>query len=266
MKKMHDNNNLFFHIEEGFGPLIASSIHSGHAVRNEISDLLALDESARLREEDPFTDSWTVMGNTRIIGYQSRFEFDLNRPRDKAIYISPEDAWGLHVWKTPPDMEIINRSISNYDFFYTTVNELLTRLIKKHDKLVVFDLHSYNHKRDGANAPPADPKGNPEVNVGTKSMDRNRWAPIVDRFIKDLSDFDFNGRQLDVRENVKFGGGNFSKWIHTTFPESVSVLAIEVKKFFMDEWTGIPNKELLELVRSALQSTTRGILEELQKE
>ena len=45
-------------ITEGDGPLVAAAIHSGHAVRDEIADLLALDHDERLREEDPFTDQW----------------------------------------------------------------------------------------------------------------------------------------------------------------------------------------------------------------
>ena len=76
--------------------------------------------------------------------------------------------------------------------------------------------------------------------------------------------FDFLGRHLDVRENVKFRGGQFSRWIHQTFPESGCALAIEFKKFFMDEWTGEPDKTQLEAIRQALQSTVPGILETLE--
>ncbi len=61
---------------------------------------------------------------------------------------------------------------------------------------------------------------------------------MIDRFISDLSGFDFPGGRLDVRENVKFRGGNCGAWAHATFPDSACVLSIEVKKFFMDEWTG----------------------------
>lgn len=49
-------------------------------------------------------------------------------------------------------------------------------------------------------------------------MDRNRWGRLVDRFISDLRAFDFLGRHLDVRENVKFVGRQFPKWVHTRFP------------------------------------------------
>ncbi|MFC1976054.1 N-formylglutamate amidohydrolase, partial [Chloroflexota bacterium] len=88
-------------LKRGNGPLVAAAIHNRHAVRKGVSRLLALDEMNRLREEDPFTDHWVAIADTQIVGLGSRFEIDLNRPRKKAIYLTPEDVWGLHVWQTP---------------------------------------------------------------------------------------------------------------------------------------------------------------------
>jgi hypothetical protein len=96
-------------------------------------------------------------------------------------------------------------------------------------------------------------------------MDRNRWTPIVERFLGDLRAFDFAGRRLDVRENVKFRGGYFSQWIHESFPASGCSLAIEFKKFFMDEWTGELYPAEHQLILEALRWTIPGILEELPK-
>jgi hypothetical protein len=103
------------------------------------------------------------------------------------------------------------------------------------------------------------------VNLGSGTIDRNRWGPLVDRFRNDLRAFDFLGRHLDVRENVKFKGGNFSRWIHRTFPESGCSLAIEFKKFFMDEWTGKLDEQQGRAIRRALESTVPGVLDELRK-
>ena len=52
---------------------------------------------------------------------------------------------------------------------------------------VAFDVHSYNHRRDGAGTPASDPVDNPEVNVGTGSLDRDRWGHVVDSFIDALA-------------------------------------------------------------------------------
>ena len=253
-----------WHLKRGNTPLVAAAIHNGHAVREEVAHLLALDEANRLREEDPFTGQWVTIADTQIIGMHSRFEVDLNRPREKAIYLTPEDAWGLHVWQTHPPAPLVVRSLAQYDAFYAEVKQVFTDLEKRFGRFVVFDLHTYNHRREGPDGPLADSAQNPEVNIGTGTMNRKRWAPLIDRFIADLRAFDFLGRHLDVRENVKFKGGQFSRWTHQTFPKSGCSLAIEFKKFFMDEWTGKPDKTQLETIHRALQATVPGVLEMLE--
>ena len=81
----------------------------------------------------------------------------------------------------------------------------------------------------------------------------------------DLRRYHYLGRHLDVRENVKFFGGNHPRWAHETFPGSACVIAIEFKKFFMDEWTGEPDMVLVEAIGQALAGTVPGVLEELSK-
>ena len=258
-------NYLPWYVERGDGPLVAVAIHNGHAVRDELQGSLALSEAERLREEDPFTGEWTNIAPTRVVALQSRFEFDLNRPREKAVYEKPEDAWELRVWKDALSGVLKAKSLVVYDSFYEEMRGLLERVVARHGRAIVYDLHSYNHRRNGPSLPPADSRHYPEVSLGTKTMDRERWSAVVDRFIVDLRNFDFLGRHLDVRENVVFGGGQFPQWVHSTFPESVCVLSIEVKKFFMDEWTGKPEPLQVETVGRALKSTVWGIHEELVK-
>jgi len=253
-----------WNIQIGDDPLVFAAIHDGHAVRDELAKLFAISAADRLREEDPYTSEWTAVGATRIIGLRSRFEVDLNRPRHTSVYLEPGDAWGLKIWHSTPPQEIVARSLAEYDAFYRAVNDLLARIADRHGRFVVYDLHSYNHQRDGADAPPADPADNPQVNVGTGSMNRSYWAPVVDHFISDLRAFPFPGGQLDVRENVKFRGGQLSRWVHETFPESGCAIAIEFKKFFMDEWTGKADCSLVQSITESLRSTVPGVLKALQ--
>ena len=257
--------NVIWSLKSGKSPIIAAAIHNGHEVRDELLELFNLSEDERLREEDPFTGEWTTIADTRIIGLRSRFEVDLNRPRKKAVYIEPEDAWDLQVWKNKPSREIVERSLSEYDAFYYETSNVLKDLQQQFGKFVLFDLHTYNHMRGGPGEPPADPTSNPEVNVGTGTLNREYWAPVVDHFMSDLHDFDYLGRHLDVRENVKFRGGNFSRWINENFNKSGCAIAIEFKKFFMNEWTGESDKVQLEAIRQALKSTVSGVIEELAK-
>jgi len=247
-------------------PLVATAVHNGHDVRDELVPLLALSEAERLREEDPFTGRWTEVAPTRVVVHRSRFEVDLNRPREKAVYRAPEDAWGLGVWKRPLPDELVERSLEGYDAFYGMLSDVYSEMARRHGRFVVFDLHSYNHRREGPGGPEADAAGNPHVNVGTGTLrDRAAWAPVIERFIRDLGAFDFPGGRLDVRENVKFRGGNCGRWTHEVFADSACVLSVEFKKFFMDEWSGTADEARLEAIAAALRATVPGVLEELER-
>jgi hypothetical protein len=251
---------------EGDEPIAATAIHDGHALRPEVLAISGLSDSDRLREEDPYTGAWTsVVAGPRIIVRKSRFEYDLNRQRHHAVYRVPEDAWGLPLWKREIPESLVAQSLAEYDAFYADAQRIFSAMARRHDRFIVLDFHSYNHRRGGATAAFDDPVENPEVNVGTGSLDRERWGPVIDRFIGDLTAFDFLGRQLDVRENVKFWGGNFSRWIHANFADSACCLAIEFKKFFMDEWTGEIDPREYEAISRALAAVLPGLRESLQK-
>jgi len=249
----------------GTGPLVAAAIHDGHEVRDEVAALLAIDDATRLREQDPFTREWAAIAPTHFVVHRSRFELDLNRPRERAVYVTPADAWGLDVWRSTPSADLIDRSLALYDEFYAEAQRVLETVRAAHGAFVVLDLHTYNHRREGPNGPPAEASANPEVNIGTGSMDRDRWGSLVDRFMDKLSQVEVQGRRLDVRENVKFQGGRFSRWIHETFPAEGCSLAIEFKKFFMDEWTGEGHEVTIQEITSALRATLAGVSEELSR-
>jgi N-formylglutamate deformylase len=249
--------------ERGASPIIATAIHAGHEVRPEVARLLALSEPDRLREEDPFTDRWTAVAPTRVNVHRSRFEVDLNRPRDKAVYRAPEDSFGLVVWKEPPPEEIVRASLDTYDAFYAEMRYLCDAAEADYGRFVLLDIHSYNHRRAGADAPVDDPQKNPEINVGTGSMDRERWGSLVDRFMADVAAAPFEGGHLDVRENVRFKGGNLSRWVHESYPTTGCALAIEVKKIFMDEWTGREDEAALVSLLEVFRAAVPGLLEEI---
>jgi hypothetical protein len=249
----------------GSGPLVATAIHDGHYVRPEVAAILAIDEETRLREEDPFTGLLTLAVPTRIIGMRSRFEMDLNRPRDKAVYLTPDDAWGLAVWKSPPPRALVERSLAAYDSFYADVRKVLESRIAAYGGFVVLDLHSYNHRRLGPEAPAAGAGGNPEINVGTGSVDRVRWGSVIDEFMEGVWSSRMSaGSRLDVRENIKFLGGTFSTWINQTFSGKGVAIAVEFKKIFMDEWSGICDYSVLADLRRALSVGSAAALRQFQ--
>ncbi len=250
---------------KGHDPVVVTAIHAGHALRDELREIIAVDEKTRLLEEDPFTDAWISISDNYLVPEQSRFEVDLNRGRGESVYLKPGDAWGLKLWRSPPTREMILRSLEEYDAFYEELRQLFDDMKARHQRFVVLDLHAYNFRRGGVGAVPQTEEENPEVNIGTGTMDRERWGGLVDRFIQDLRNFDFLGRHLDVRENVKFKGRQFAKWTHENYPDSACLLAIEFKKFFMDEWCGLGDPVQVQAIRHALASTLPGIRESLDR-
>ena len=247
------------------GPIVATSVHAGHGLRPEIAEAKVLDEADRLREEDPFTDRLAAVVPDRLITSRSRFEADLNRPRREAIYRRPEDCWGLDVWRDGVlSDELFEGSLRTYDAFYDALAERLDVLADR-GPFVLLDVHSYNHRRDGADQPPAPASDNPEVNVGTGSVDDDLFGPLVERFIRDLRRTTTGSGPLDARENVAFEGRNLAWFVHDRYPRVGCVLALEFKKTFMDEWTGELDEDRLGRAYDALAATLPGMREELEK-
>jgi N-formylglutamate deformylase len=241
---------------------MATAIHAGHELRPEIAYLMSLDEAIRLREEDPYTDRLTDVVPLRVVTYRSRFEVDLNRARDAAFYLQPDAAWGLEIWRTDPPPQALAASLEIYDSFYESISQVLDRLALA-GRFAVLDIHSYNHRRDGPDKPPAPTATNPDINIGTGSLDRSRWENLIDRFAADLAAV--LPPTTSVDENVRFKGGYFSQWIDERYSERGCALAIEFKKTFMNEWDGTLDEERVGRLKGALAATIPGVVSELRR-
>ncbi|KFL31248.1 N-formylglutamate amidohydrolase [Devosia riboflavina] len=234
-------------------PLVGTAIHDGHAVWPRLSQIMALDEAQRLREEDPFTAEFVKDIPTSIVVRRSRFEVDLNRAPEGAIYLRPEQAWGLDVWKRKPDEEHVAQLLRQHARYYALLRHVLGEIAAQFGAFVVLDMHSYNHRRNGPGGPATPQDDAPDINIGTFSMDRARWAHILDPFMACLRQATVKGRPLDVRENIAFAGkGEQTRFIHEHFPQAGCAIAVEFKKIFMDEWTGVPDMEAIADLRRAV--------------
>ena len=249
----------------GHGPIVALAQHDGHQMRPELASLTALEPSTRLREEDPGTGTWAKAVPCRVVVHRSRFELDLNRPRDLALYRDPEHAWGLKVWKEKLPRKAVEASLKLYDQFYDEIKQFLDQVAAREGRFVVLDLHSYNHRREGPLGPFAPQSQNPDINFGTGSLDRACWGPLVERVLEIVRGWNHLGRRLDTRENVKFHGGEFSRWVHRTYPGVGCALVVDVKKFFMDEWTGALDPALHVGLRHLLDAVAAGAAEWLEE-
>lgn len=234
-------------IQDGSTAVITTALHAGHRLRPEVAAIIALDEATRLREEDPHTDVIADIGVSRIVAHDSRFQVDLNRARSEAVYLAPEQAWGLDLWLGTPSSELVRESREAHDAFYAAAARLLDAAAELHGGFVVLDVHSYNHRRGGPDAPPASDLTDPEVNLGTASLNRGVFGQVARTFTDVMV-----AQGYDTRENVKFRGGHFAQWVNERYDAVGCALAIEFKKTFMDEWTGIADPAALERARTAL--------------
>jgi hypothetical protein len=178
------------------------------------------------------------------------------------VYRAPDDAWGLDLWRAPLGKEQVEESLRVYDAFYAELTRRLEEAAAA-GSFVVLDLHSYNHRRGGPDAPPASPAENPEVNVGTGSLDRGRWSGVADLFMELLGGCRVLDHRLDVRENVRFQGGELSRWVNDRYGDRGCALAIEFKKTFMDEWSGALVEHHLDQLVHALATVVPPLLAEL---
>lgn len=243
------------------GQVVFTAVHAGHDLRDEIRERMDLDEPVRFREEDPFTDAIGAGVGSDMVMHRSRSEVDLNRPRETCVYQRPEDCWDLDVWRegTLPD-DVAERSRQLHDAWFAELGRRLD-VLGRRGPFVVFDVHSYNHRRDGADAPAAPQEENPHVNLGTGSLDREPWSSVVDAFMDSMARplISTLGTRLDVRENVKFFGQNEARWAHRAHPDTACVLALEFKKTYMDEWTGEPDPSVVAELRDALADAATAV-------
>jgi N-formylglutamate amidohydrolase len=235
--------------------VIATAVHNGHELRPELAEVSALGEAGRLREEDPHTGALARRFANSVVVNRSRFEVDLNRERDEAVYLTPEDAWGLDIWHRPLGEGEIARSLELYDRFFSDLAGALDGLVRDNGGFVLYDIHSYNHRRSGD---PDPAEGSPIVNVGTGSLPV-RWKGIAEAFIESAREEAFDGSSLDVRENVRFRGRQVAAWVHERYGEIGCALAIELKKVFMDEWSGEVDHDRMERLGAIIQRTAEPV-------
>ncbi|MGX1754092.1 N-formylglutamate amidohydrolase [Sphingobacterium sp. NPDC055346] len=220
-------------------PFWAFAIHDGQQIDPFIDPYINLNESERLREEDPFTAVMAELPMNQFIVGSSRFQLDLNRKIEDSVYLRPDQAWGLQVWKDSLPENIVTELYLDHKNIYQEIEEQIQETIDQNGYFVVYDIHSYNAKRNGSEEE-VDTEINPQINLGTAYVDP-KWQPLIDQLMGFISKDSLYDGPIDIRENIKFKGGYLSQLINKKFGAYGCVLSIEFRKDFMDEWTGSPD-------------------------
>ncbi|NER16524.1 N-formylglutamate amidohydrolase [Spongiivirga citrea] len=210
---------------EDYSPYICGAVHDGHQFRSSLWNNCLHTEYERWYEEDPCTKQMVQSHPIVIAGLDSRFEYDLNRAPDSAIYT---DAWGKQLWKSPLAEDEKNRSLQKHYNFYKVVQALVETIETKFGVALVYDMHSYNWKRWDREVP--------TWNLGTVNIDNGRFGKTTQSWSGTLGKMNLpNGIKSSSDINNTFqGNGYFLKYISQNFDNTL-VLATEIAKVYCDE-------------------------------
>ena len=251
IKKIH-NEDIFEAVSEDYSFTIkidsyvhyaCAAIHDGHQFRKELWDSCIHTEYERWYEEDPCTKEMVKTHPIVIAGCDSRFEYDLNRPPEEAVF---ETAWGKQLWKYPLPEDMKVRSLEKHSNFYKVVEALITKLEDKFGICVVYDMHSYNWRRWDREVP--------TWNLGTSNIDNDRFGDNIELWRQSLSEIKFP-EAIESTSKINdtfFGNGYFLKFITKNFKNTL-VLATEIAKVYCHEYDQIIYPEVVKAVEEELK-------------
>ena len=228
---------------EDYVPYVCAAIHDGHQFRKELWDNCLHTEYDRWYEEDPETKNMISSHPIVIAGCDSRFEYDLNRPPEEAVF---ETAWGKQLWKTPLPEAQKQASLAKHKAFYDVVHALIETIESKYGVAIVYDMHSYNWKRWDREVP--------TWNLGTTNVDNERFGDDIETWRQSLSELNLpnNIKSTALINDTFFGNGYFLKFITNSFKNTL-VLATEIAKVYCDEYEQVNFPEVVSSVESQLR-------------
>jgi len=223
-------------------PFVCGAVHDGHHFRPSLWDNCLHTEYERWYEEDPCTKQMVRSHPIVLAGCDSRFEYDLNRHPDTAIYT---DAWGKQLWNSPLAENERQHSLQKHGNFYRVVDALIGKLESLFPQVLVFDMHSYNWKRWDREVP--------VWNLGTANIDNTRFGATAEAWRAKLGTLVLPHEIASTSKiNDTFqGNGYFLKHITHKFQHTL-VLATEISKIYCDEHTGVVFPEVVDAVEKQL--------------
>ena len=222
---------------------VCAAVHDGHQLRKELWDNCLHTTYERWYEDDPATKSMIATHPIVLAGLDTRFEYDLNRAPEVAIY---EDAWGKQLWKEPLSEEMISRSMAKHHAFYRVVQTLIKKLESLHPVCIVYDMHSYNWRRW--------PREVPTWNLGTSNVDNERFGTNIEAWRQSLSEIELPNDILSTAaiNDTFYGNGYFLKYI-TSYFQNTLVLATEVAKIYCNEYEQLLFPEVIGSIANELK-------------
>ena len=160
-----------------------------------------------------------------LVAHDSRYEYELNRKHP--VY---DEAWGKKVWKKPLSKKELRISTQKHKNYYKVTHTLIEKLESDFGASLVYDVHSYNHKRWDRKVP--------VFNIGAEKIDNKKYAKYIENWKSELENIELKGVDVKAEINdVFFGRGYNLEYITKNFKNTL-VLATEISKVYCDEETG----------------------------
>jgi hypothetical protein len=249
----HGSLGGFAYTIDSSAPYMATAIHAGSKVRDALLPLMKISSEERFFEEDPATDTMIQGAASAVWGLDSRSEYDLNRPLTEALPLTPEQFWGKQVYFEQPGQRMNRESLAKYHQFYEFMGSWVRWALAKFGVCLVYDVHAYNITRQvqkGISSPPV-------FNLGTASIDRQRWTTSVEDWLARLKEIQIPGVQTTVAENYVFQGkGELCRRL-TQWDPRILVLPTEISKVYMDEKKGAIHLKELKALKKGLGRAMR---------
>ncbi|MCB0398069.1 MAG: N-formylglutamate amidohydrolase [Winogradskyella sp.] len=225
-------------------PYVCGAVHDGHQFRKDLWDNCLHSEYDRWYEEDPETKNMVISHPILISGCDSRFEYDLNRDPENAVF---DTAWGKQLWKNPLPEKEKTKSLQKHANFYKVVKALISKIEEKFGVCIVYDMHSYNWQRWDREVP--------TWNLGTSNIDNDRFGEQVESWRQMLSSIELphNIKQTAKINDTFQGNGYFLKFITNNFKNTL-VLATEIAKVYCDEYKQVIYPEVVATVEKQLKT------------
>lgn len=235
------SNNIFDVVWDPKLPVLISSPHSGREIPENIARLMTEDGLAT-----PDTDSFInelyelgpSIGASLISANYSRYVIDLNRPTPdgEPLYPGQRCDTGLCPDKTFGNKfiyqegvkihknEILRRVDLYYEPYYAAVKNLLTRLLEKFPKVLLFDAHSIRSNVKGYSEVPF-----PDFMPG------NRDGQTCPKSFMDLIESFLMNNNFTVVCNKPFKGGNITRYFGSWHPRVYSLQLEMCQHLYLDE-------------------------------
>jgi N-formylglutamate amidohydrolase len=242
--------------------IIGVAPHWSHRIRDEVEPKLLIDDALRLYDEDPYTERFLGPFATVLSPNQSRYEVDVNRPPDLALYTHPDRAWGQWVWGDDLDRFERERSLELWYEFHHFLDAAVVDAIGRFGRAVLFDIHSYNYQRSGRVDWRDDPA--PTINLGSAHLRLDEEGEEILEWIRRRLDaFTVLGEECTFGENDVFYGGYINRRMSRTYGPRCITVSVEFKKVFMDERAGELHEEILDDLVRQMNALVHDLGEEL---